>query len=194
MTLLTQLILPTYSKISTTLASDKISISPAEMQGLLFGMLCAGFCEENGSWMQILQEVTNDDKPWPLSSIQLATDCFNMALNQLTDSKISLELLLPENQSSFLQRAEALTQWVSAFMTGFGLVHINSGKLSKDAMEIFNDLTSIAQLGIDEDASDAEQEELLEVVIEHVKMCALTLYVECAIKSKSNIQEKPTLH
>ncbi len=81
---------------------------------------------------------------------------------------------------------------VGAFIAGIGLVGVTAGKLSDDAKEVLTDLTEIAQLGIDEDDDMEEQALLLEQVIEHVRVCAMTLHAELGIKAQP--EEKPTLH
>lgn len=186
--------LPKYKKIIATFKSDDLPITPAEMQGLLSGMLCGGLNIELGTWRLMLYDYTNDSKIWPSNSIALAECCLSIASRQLLSDDLDFELLLPDEVSSLFSRAETLSEWVNAFVCGVGLVGVNSSILTDDAKEIITDLTHIAQLSIDEDDDINEQEALLEQIIEHVRVCAMTLYLELNCLNQDNLSSKPTIH
>lgn len=187
-----QVTLPEYSKMASTLRSDSLAVTPAEMHGLLAGMLCGGLDPELGTWMPILYDYTNDGAGWPHESKALAATAVSLANSQLAAGQMDFELLMPDEDESLLDRGDALSEWVGAFIAGIGLVGVTAGKLSDDAKEVLTDLTEIAQLGIDEDDDMEEQALLLEQVIEHVRVCAMTLHAELGIKAQP--EEKPTLH
>ncbi|CRZ48673.1 Putative conserved exported protein precursor [Vibrio cholerae] len=50
----------------------------------------------------------------------------------------------------------------------------------------------MSKLGIDEEDDLAEQAELLEQVIEHIKVCVLVLHAEFGVKPEQDT--KPTVH
>lgn len=186
--------LPEYKQIMTTFKSDNLPVTPAEMQGLLSGMLCGGLNIEHGTWAMMLYDYTNDSKAWPSQSIALAEQCLTLTANQLASDSMDFELLLPEPTSSIFSRTENLSEWVNAFVCGIGLVGVDSSKLTEDAKEIIADLIQIAQLSIDEDDNIDEQEELLNQIIEHVSICAMSLYLEINSTQRPPIINKPTLH
>ncbi|WP_325891732.1 YecA/YgfB family protein [Grimontia sp. NTOU-MAR1] len=189
---MTQVTLPEYSNMVSTLRADSLAVTPAEMHGLLAGMLCGGLDPELGNWMPMLYDYTNDGAGWPHESKTLAATSIGLASQQLTGGQMDFEVLLPDESESLLDRGDALSEWVSAFIAGIGLVGITAGKLSDDSKEVLADLTEIAQLGIDEDDDMEEQALLFEQVIEHVRVCAMTLHAELGIKPRT--EEKPTLH
>lgn len=188
----TQATLPEYSSIAATLNADSLAVTPAEMHGLLSGMLCGGLDPERGNWMPMLYDYTNDGAGWPHQSKALAATSIGLASTALNSGQMDFDILLPEEGESLLDRADALSEWLNAFIAGIGLVGITAGKLSEDTKEVLSDLSEIAQLGIDEDDDMEEQAQLLEQVIEHVRVCAMTLHAELGIKPQT--EEKPTLH
>ncbi|WP_407331316.1 YecA family protein [Enterovibrio sp. 27052020O] len=191
---MTQVTLPEYSNIATTLKSDSLAVTPAEMQGLLCGMLCGGLDPELGNWMPMLYDYTNDGAGWPHESKTLAATSLGLAHQQLSAGQMDFEPLLPDENAPLLDRGDALTEWVNAFIAGVGLAGVTAGKLSEDGKEVLADLAEIAQLGIDEDDDMEEQAVLLEQVIEHVRVCAMTLHADLGIKSQSDEDKTPTLH
>lgn len=191
---MTQVTLPEYSTITATLSSDSLAVTPAEMHGLLSGMLCGGLDPALGNWAPMLYDYTNDGQGWPIQSKELAASCVQLASEQLTGEDLDFELLLPADNENLLDRGDALTEWVSAFIAGIGVVGVKSGALSEDGKEVLADLTEIAQLGIDEDDDMEEQALLFEQVIEHVRVCAMTLHAELSLKSSNDEDSKPTLH
>ncbi|MDD1791854.1 YecA family protein [Enterovibrio makurazakiensis] len=191
---MTQVTLPEYSIIATTLKSDSLAVTPAEMQGLLCGMLCGGLDPELGNWMPMLYDYTNDGAGWPHESKTLAATSLGIANNQLTSGQMDFDPLLPDENVELVDRADGLSEWVNAFIAGIGLAGVTAGKLSDDAKEVLADLAEIAQLGIDEDEDLEEQALLLEQVIEHVRVCAMTLHIELGAKAQNDEDAKPTLH
>ena len=192
--LVTQVTLPEYSNIATTLKSDSLAVTPAEMQGLLCGMLCGGLDPELGNWMPMLYDYTNEGEGWPHESKTLAATSLGIAHKQLSAGQMDFEPLLPDENTVLLDRGDALSEWVNAFIAGVGLAGVTAGKLSEDAKEVLADLAEIAQLGIDEDDDMEEQAVLLEQVIEHVRVCAMTLHADLGIKSQDDEDKTPTLH
>ncbi|MDD1782938.1 YecA family protein [Enterovibrio sp. ZSDZ35] len=190
---MTQVTLPEYSNIATTLKSDSLAVTPAEMHGLLAGMLCGGLDPDSSNWMPMLYDYTNDGQGWPHQSLGLAASALAQSSSELIDGQMDFELLLPDENESLLDRGDAVSDWVSAFIAGIGLVGVTAGKLSDDTKEVLADLAEIAQLGIDEDDDQEEQALLLEQVIEHVRVCAMTLHAELGIKPAKE-DAKPTLH
>lgn len=120
--------LPEYKQIMTTFKSDNLPVTPAEMQGLLSGMLCGGLNIEHGTWATMLYDYTNNSTVWPPQSIALAEQCLTLTASQLASDSMDFELLLPEPTSSLFSRTETLSEWVNAFVCGIGLVGVDSNK------------------------------------------------------------------
>lgn len=71
---------------------------------------------------------------------------------------------------------------------------LKNSALSAEVKEALEDLKEIAQLGIDEDDDQEEQAQLLEQVIEHVRMCAMMIHAELGDKPAQEENENKTLH
>ncbi len=197
---------PDYDAVARTLKNDNLVVSPAETQGLLTGLLCGGLSPQPSymtsnnfevepqnpalSWRALLFDYTNDGAPWKPNSQSFADELLTRTHQQLSDQQMSFSLLLPDEDEGLSLRCDALSEWVNAFIVGFGLQGITAARLSDQQKEILNDLAEISQLGIDDQDDANEQAILLEQIVEHVRICAMTLFADFGIPQN----QTPTLH
>ncbi|WBA09112.1 UPF0149 family protein [Salinivibrio kushneri] len=186
--------LPAYATTADTLSADSLAVTPAEMHGLIAGMLSGGLELEDGSWLTMLYDYTHQGMGWPMESKTLAMQSYHQLKAQLTGSDLDLDIYVPDDeQSGVVARAEALVEWINAFLAGVGLIGTKGRTLSKDVTEALGDLKDVAQLGVDEDGDMQEQAELLEQVVEHVRVCCMVVHAELGARPDNDDTPK-TLH
>lgn len=192
---MSEITLPDYQSIAAELKSASLAVTPAELHGLLVGMLSGGLAINDQTWQPILFDYTNEGMGWPSSALALAQSVFQVTVNELTGTSMELSLLLPDEagEEGLFALADGVSDFVNHFISGMGLAGIAIDKASDDAKEALADLEEIAKLGIDEDDDLGEQALLLEQVIEHVKACVLTIHAEFGARPESN-ENKPTIH
>ena len=192
---MSEITLPEYQSIAAELKSASLAVTPAELHGLLVGMLSGGLAINDQTWQPILFDYTNEGMGWPSSALGLAQRVFQVTVNELTGTSMELSLLLPDEagEEGLFALADGVSDFVNHFISGMGLAGIAIDKASDDAKEALTDLEEIAKLGIDEDDDLGEQALLLEQVIEHVKACVLTIHAEFGARPESN-ENKPTIH
>lgn len=188
----------TYQTLANRLRLDELSVTPAEMHGLLTGMVCGGLDPESRQWMPMLYDYTNDSLSWPTQSQTMAATYLETTIKALNTKSISFSLLLPEKTENLLARAEALTEWVNAFIAGIGLIGVSSNQLSQQSNDILKELAEIALLHIDDNEDFNELETLFQYVVDHVLDCVKLLHLDLSKEAKDDaakaIQIKPTLH
>lgn len=186
--------LPDYLTFASELQSAGLAVNPAELHGLLAGMLSGGLSLTDKSWQPLVFDYVSEGMGWPSKVLQLAQSTLDASVVELTGSGMDLELLLPDEEASatLFDVADALADWVNHFISGVGLVNAPIGKADADVKEALADLEEIAKLGIDEDDDMEEQAQLLEQVIEHAKACVLTIHAEFGRKVEA--QAAPTIH
>ncbi|WP_391088320.1 UPF0149 family protein [Vibrio sp. NH-UV-68] len=186
--------LPDYLTFASELQSAGLAVNPAELHGLLVGMLSGGLNLTDKSWQPMVFDYVSEGMGWPSKVLQITTATLDASVADLTGSGMDLELLLPDEEASatLFDVADGLADWVNHFISGLGLVNTKLNKASSDIKEALADLEEIAKLGIDEDDDLTEQGHLLEQVIEHVKACVLTIHAEFG--QKVQIQSTPTIH
>lgn len=186
--------LPAYIALANELRGASLAINPAELQGLLAGMLSGGLSLNDKSWQALMFDYTNDGMGWPTTLLASAEQIL-LAMNaDLVDTDLELSLLLPEGEGedALFELADAVAEWINHFISGLGLSGARLNQASIEAKEALEDLEEMSKLGIDEDDDLAEQAELLEQVIEHMKACVLILHAEFGVKPEQD--NKPTVH
>jgi uncharacterized protein YgfB (UPF0149 family) len=187
--------LPSYLSVATELQNAGLAVTPAELHGLLVGMLAGGLSVTEKTWQPILFDYTNDGLGWPQSTLTAAKSILDHSFAELSANQFQLNLLLPDDDASatIFDVADELAMWVNHFISGLGLIGTQLNKLSDNSKEALTDLEEISKLGIDEDDDMEEQALLLEQVIEHVKACVMTIHAEFGLKAP-NSDSKPTIH
>lgn len=184
---------PNYNQLASELQLASLSVTPAELHGLLAGMLAGGLSVDDQSWQPLLFDYTNDGMGWPAQPLAQAKQLLLATHNELTANNFKLTLLVPVNQDSeaLFQFADGVADWVNHFISGLGLVAAHLQRASVDAKEALQDLEEIAKLAVDEDDDLQQQAQLLEQVIEHIKACVFTLHIEF---SQPEPTIKPIIH
>ena len=186
--------IPGYNDVGKLLNQQGVGLIPAEMHGLIAGMLCGG----NGdtSWQPRLHELTNEglavghELAEALRSMHAATS------DSLEDDGFLFQLYLPTGDDvSVFDRADALAGWVNHFLLGLGVTQPKLDKVTGETGEAIDDLRNIAQLGYDEDEDQEELEMSLEEIIEYVRVAALLCH-DSFTRQQPTAPEvrKPTLH
>ncbi|OAJ92253.1 YecA/YgfB family protein [Vibrio bivalvicida] len=187
--------LPDYLAFASELQSAGLAVNPAELHGLLIGMLSGGLSLTDKSWQPMVFDYVSEGMGWPSKALKLAEATLDASIAELTGSGMDIKMLLPDEDASasLFDIADGLADWVNHFISGLGLVNAELKKASNDVKEALADLEEIAKLGIDEDDDLQEQAQLLEQVIEHVKACVLTIHAEFG-QRKAGPQQAPTIH
>ncbi len=187
--------LPDYLTLASQLQSSSLTVTPAELHGLLVGMLSGGLSITDNSWQPLLFDYTNDGMRWPDKALKSAESLFSSTVKELTGAGINLSVLLPNDEADadLLEMADAVSEWVNHFISGLGLANVLLAQTSADVKEALSDLEEISKLGIDTDDDQEEQMHLLEQVMEHAKVCVLTIHAEFGVKP-SQEPSKPTIH
>lgn len=180
---MSQLSLPNYASVMSELNTAGIAVTPAEMHGLLVGMLSGGLSLEGDGWQPLMFDYTNDGMGWPMTCLAIAEQTLKVTKKEFSEDTFELSMLLPDD-SDLQAYAQAIGQWVSHFVSGLGLIDAQINKSSDESKEALQDLLEIARLEIDPDGDLKEQAMLLEQILEHVKVCVLTIHTD--------LGEKPT--
>ncbi|GAK85222.1 putative conserved exported protein precursor [Vibrio ponticus] len=192
---MSKITLPDYLTFASEMQSAGLAVNPSELHGLLTGMLSGGLSLTDKSWQPLIFDYTNEGMGWPDKALTLAQQTLDATIKEMTGTDMELSLLLPDEEASasLFDIADGVADWVNHFISGLGLVAADLKKASSQAKEALSDLEEIAKLGIDEEDDMQEQAVLLEQVVEHIKVCVLTIHAEFG--QKPNQQEAaPTIH
>ncbi|MDZ7277451.1 YecA family protein [Pantoea eucrina] len=186
---------PDYNALAAALSQQGVGMTPAEMHGLLCGILCGG--NQDTSWKTLVHDLTNEGMAFSQSLSQPLEALHERLANTLEEEEFLFQLLLPdEDDITVFDRADALAGWVNHFLLGLGVTQPKLDKVTGETGEAIDDLRTIAQLGYDEDEDQEELAQSLEEVIEYVRVAALLCHDTFARPQSPTAPEviKPTLH
>ncbi|KGT93824.1 hypothetical protein NG99_10920 [Erwinia typographi] len=186
--------MPGYDALASALTQQGVGMTPAEMHGLISGMICGG--TQQSSWQTLVHDLTNEGMAFS-QSLALPLQQLHEAIgNALEEEGFLFQLFLPDDDDiSVFDRADALAGWVNHFLLGLGVSQPKLDKVKGETGEAIDDLRTIAQLGYDEDEDQEELEQSLEEVIEYVRVAALLCHDTFTHVAPSAVEvKKPTLH
>ncbi|MBB3306561.1 MULTISPECIES: YecA family protein [Enterobacterales] len=186
---------PSYNTLAAALSQQGVGMTPAEMHGLLSGILCGG--NQDTSWKTMVHDLTNEGMAFSQSLSQPLQALHESLATTLEDEGFMFQLMLPEDDDiTVFDRADALAGWVNHFLLGLGVTQPKLEKVTGETGEAIDDLRTIAQLGYDEDEDQEELEQSLEEVIEYVRVAALLCHDTFTRQHQPTAPEvqKPTLH
>jgi len=186
--------MPGYDAINQLLKEQGVGLTPAEMHGLISGILCGG--NKESSWQPLLHELTNEGLAFSKNLADALRQMHAAIDDALEDDGFMFQLYLPDGDDcTVFDRADALAGWVNHFLLGLGVTQPKLDKVTGETGEAIDDLRNIAQLGYDEEDDQEELEMSLEEIIEYVRVAALLCH-DTFTRAQPVVPEaqKPTLH
>lgn len=185
---------PDYNALASALSLQGVGMTPAEMHGLISGILCGG--NRDNSWRTLVHDLTNEGMAFSQSLAQPLQSLHESTSVMLEDHDFLFQLMLPEGDDiSVFDRADALAGWVNHFLLGLGVTQPKLDKVAGETGEAIDDLRTIGQLGYEEDEDQEELEQSLEEVVEYVRVAALLCHDTFnPAQSAAPEEKKPTLH
>ena len=186
--------MPGYTVMNQLLNQQGVGLTPAEMHGLLSGLLCGG--NKDSSWQPLVHDLTNEGLAFGPELAESLRSMHAATSDALEDDGFLFQLYLPEGDDvSVFDRADALSGWVNHFLLGLGMVQPKLDKVRDETGEAIDDLRNIAQLGYEEDEDQEELEMSLEEIIEYVRVAALLCHDTFTHPQPTAPEvQKPTLH
>jgi hypothetical protein len=167
-----------YVVCSRALARARTALGAAECHGLLCGMLCGVDDHAPRRW---LEEVLG-----PEGRLRKSRDaCRDELVRVLTDTvrtlcsgQCNFVPLLPDGNAGLGVRSEALADWCSGFLYGFGSAGDNvAARLSKDALEVLSDFSDVTRLRGDAQESESSEADYFEIV-EYMRVGVMLIFEE----------------
>ncbi len=191
---------PDISQLEGLLFDVDAMLGATESHGALCGMLCAQGATEAAQWMlQVLgeHEETSSDLQ---QAGKLLMQVHQLSVEQMNDSNVEFDLMLPDDDESLESRVEALGIWCQGFVFGLAVGGVKEDtNLPEDSKELIKDILEISRAGYiaDDEAElnamtedDGEEDEVAFMeVTEYVRMGTLLIYEEL-----QPLQSSQTVH
>lgn len=178
---MSQILSSAYAGLAKLLQEAGHFISPAELQGSLWGRTVAGADTGSDQVLADMAMVLNEGEITDALK-QAITGLQEMLTKELMDGSVAVTLLLPDDEVSLTDRLQAVIDWGQGFLAGFGMVKTDKA-LSAEVLEILQDIAAITQLELniateDEARSEGDYVEL----VEFLRVVPLLVATELDIK------------
>ena len=175
--------IPDFDDIERQLDSAHALADLPEAHGTLAGALCGSNHWSATDWCrEVFAEGEAGDAHSAMTSV------YDWTRETLHQGGLEFRLLLPEDNCDLADRTRALGEWCQGFLYGLGSNPLpQPEQLSTDAGEIIHDLTAIAQVGVDAEASLEDNEQAYAELVEFVRVGVQLLFEELA--SYRNVAE-----
>jgi uncharacterized protein len=167
--------LPRHDEVAAEIASLQLGLDAAELHGSLCGFLSGGGDAQRRDW---LAQLALDADGADIVDGGALDRLFDVSQLQLGDPDLGFALLLPDDDSAVIDRAEGLLAWCRGFLGGFGLASGSNPPLSPEAREALEDMAKIAASALSYEEPEADEAALVEVA-EFVRVAALLLHDDC---------------
>ncbi len=166
---------PDHARLEKLLKAAGAEQSAAEAHGILFGLLCAG----RPQWRDVLLEEMDQADLLAREAADELEQLWRIARSELSEHRMPVQLLLPEDDRPVVERATALRDWAQGFLYGFGL----GGKreaafLEGQGGEALRDFSEIARMDLTEFGEAEEAEEALMQLAEYLWVAASLIWHE----------------
>lgn len=185
-----------YEQWLLRMEESQLMASPAELHGLISGLLSAGVQAEQQQILPVLYDFLNDNQAVPVAVQKQIVELIGLTAEQLQQADYAFALLLPSDDDSLIERLEAVVEWCQAFLVGFAVLQTDLSLVPEDIRDAVNQLTEITRLDVhsSSDFSEQENEESYYLVLEHIRILALNCFHEVGVKYQQGTAPKKTLH
>lgn len=168
-----------YDELEKRLDSAAAVSGAAEAHGLLCGIICAAGKVSQDTWLNHLLGEGNTLSTAAQHCSELLEGLRVEILSQFNDDSFGFTLLLPGDETSLLQRTQALSRWCAGYLYGLALGGVKDDvTFPGDTGEVIKDFYEISNADFIADPSDDENEEAYMEIMEYVRMSVLLMYAE----------------
>lgn len=172
-----ELSLPNYTDLRLILNHTALKLHPSQAHGLIAGILSGN--PNNPAWEAL---VTGEKES--SAAHDVLQNLYDLSAQQLKEFLFEFQLLLPGENESLPQRAEALTLWCQGFLTGLKLSQVQIVDREPSEMtEALNDLIEIAKMDYEEVVASEEDEAAYIELVEYVRMAIILIYQDLRDKT-----------
>jgi uncharacterized protein YgfB (UPF0149 family) len=156
------------------------TLSPTYLHGSIAGVLSAGKRMSQEDWVDWALDLLAPTAEVEEAHVTIIQGLYFKTLTEYEDEGLTFSLVLPDEDTPMVDRLFALSEWAGSFLGAFGGTGIikETSDMPATLQEILEDLADIAQVDAESAEELASAEEDFIAVAEHVRVSALTIYLE----------------
>lgn len=179
-----------YTEAEALLMRTDCHYTPAEVQGVVCGMLAINLNSEVLAWVKYI--IDNFDEQNVLhQDIKNELKVFwDDIRSEMLDASLAFGLLLPDDNEALEDRVDAMQEWIEGFLMGIALAGVQElDQLPEDSKELVDDFLSISKEKQLDMSNTEESEEAYLQLVEYLRMGTIVIMDECQPKNEGS-----TLH
>lgn len=171
--------LPDYDELNEALRRLEIATESAECHGMLCAMICAEKQPKKHWLAEILPNDLDAGDVLVKELLTMLEAMYETTQEQFDAAEFGVRLLLPDDNEALPVRLEALGQWCEGFYLGLGVAGLTDlDKLPDDSREVVQDMIDIAQVEVDVEDINEEDEAAYTEVAEYLRVGVLLIHEE----------------
>lgn len=173
---------PRYEKLALLLLKYGSAVSPSMMQGFWVGRLASGAKADELLWLTQASDYLDLTEAPSEALAKKLKRLLQVTLTQMQSEDMDLTVYLPDaDKESIDIRTEGLRGFCQGFLEGFSdSGTVQEAQMDADTRELLSILVAFTEACYDDSLSPEDNEQLLEDLIEHAKVSALTLFYQFA--------------
>ncbi len=186
-----------YIAAKAALESAQADISVAEFHGTFCALVCTRAPVDSRAWVSEIVHY-GPDAPGAPDALwrECLTEIGDLACVAFEGGECDLEILLPDDDQTLIERGQALVDWCSGFLYGFGLQpQAVLTELSADAREVFDDIVEFTHMDV---VSGAEEGQVAEKayfeIVEYLRVGVLLIYEENIHGAEAALADSGPVH
>ena len=168
---------PTYTDIEEALSCSRHFVTPAELHGILCGIVCSGSTEwEEGE--HSLLSLEYKDNVDTVAINQTLQALFKQTLHKIQSFELDFDLLLPSDDEPLSVRASEFGKWSEGFIFGMNLSDPPVYQDPSEVDSILDSLKQTAEIEFEQLSFDEEDEAFFVEIVSFAKMAVFSIYQE----------------
>lgn len=171
----TSLHLPKYEDFVESIDVLSTNLSASGLHGMMCGYICAG---ANTQGEASIRALLNNKKDEPSRNAILSLfSVYSISQQQISTFDFEFEMLLPDDNESLIERAQAFSEWCEGFTQGLSTAGIDAEQFyEEEAQEALQHLFEFAELDCNNLDIEEEDENALMEISEYARMAVIRLH------------------
>ena len=185
--------LPDYDHFTHSIEVLALEISSSELHGMMCGYLCAGADSQGEAYLRALLNNKKDEES--RAAIMAMFAVFSVSQQQINNFDFEFEMMLPGDDQSLLERAQAFSEWCEGFTQGLSMAGVDGNQFyEEEAQEALQHITEFADLDVDSLDVDEEDEKALMEVSEYARMAVIRLHGDLIMNERERGSSQEITH
>lgn len=160
-----------------------LTISASNLHGIMCGYLCAGADSQGEAYLRALLQNKKDAAS--RNALLTVFSVYSISQQQINNFDFEFELLLPDDDESLYDRAQAFSEWCEGFTQGLTMAGVDRDQFSEEeAQEALEHIYEFAELDYASIDVEEEDEKALMEVSEYTRMAVIRLHGDLVMNER----------